>query len=148
MCISVSGYNKFGHRNEYYCAPPLAYGDSKLANLYFTYELARRLVTNGNNPKITAAHPGWTSTDLQRHAVFLRFLNHLLGQGVKMGALPTLRAAFDDNAKAGEYFGPSRCFHMHGYPKKQASNKMSYDEEKARKLWELSEEMTGIKYNY
>jgi NAD(P)-dependent dehydrogenase (short-subunit alcohol dehydrogenase family) len=128
--------------------PTRAYGDSKLANLYFTYELARILETDGNNPKITAAHPGWTSTGLQRHSVFLRFFNHLFGQGVKMGVLPTLRAAFDDSAKAGEYFGPSKFFHMHGYPEKQASNEMSYDKERARKLWEFSEEMTGIKYDY
>ena len=126
--------------------PSRAYGDSKLANLYFTYELAQRLKENGNNPKITAAHPGWTTTDLQRHSAGLRFLNHLFGQGVEMGALPTLRAAYDNDAESGDYFGPSKFRHMHGPPEKQTSNGLSYDKEKARKLWKISEEMTGIKY--
>ncbi len=123
-----------------------AYGDSKLANLYFTYELARRLENKGGNPKITAAHPGWTSTNLQRHSGLLRFLNHLLGQSVEMGALPTLRAGFDEEANAGDYFGPSRFRHMHGYPEKQDSNELSHDENNAQKLWKISEEMTGVKY--
>jgi NAD(P)-dependent dehydrogenase (short-subunit alcohol dehydrogenase family) len=126
--------------------PGRAYGDSKLANLYFTYELARRLESDGNNPKITAAHPGWTSTDLQRHSGALRFLTHLLGQGVEMGALPTLRAAFDKDVKAGDYFGPSKFRHMHGYPEKQTSNELSYNKDIARHLWTVSEEMTKVKY--
>jgi len=123
-----------------------AYADSKLATLYFTYELARRLESEGNNPIITAAHPGWTSTNLQRHSRFFRFLNPIFGQRVEMGALPTLRAAFDEEAKPGDYFGPSKFFHWRGYPKKQTSNKRSYDEEIATKLWQCSEELTGIQF--
>ncbi len=123
-----------------------AYGDSKLANLYFTYELARSLKDEGNHPRVTAAHPGWTSTDLQRHSGVMRFLNHLFGQGVEMGALPTLRAAFDEEAKAGDFFGPEKMFHWRGYPVAHDSNELSHDENIARELWKRSEEMTGVKY--
>ena len=63
-----------------------------------------------------------------------------------MGALPTLRAAFDDTAQPGDFYGPSRFRHLHGPPEKQQSNNLSYNKENARKLWQLSEEMTGIKY--
>jgi NAD(P)-dependent dehydrogenase (short-subunit alcohol dehydrogenase family) len=84
-----------------------AYGDSKLANLYFAYELARKYKENSNIPLVTAAHPGWTSTQLQRHSLFYRVLNPFFSQNVEKGVLPTLRAAIDMNAKSGDYFGPS-----------------------------------------
>lgn len=80
-----------------------AYFDSKLANLYFTYELAKKLETKG--VRVTAAHPGWTATDLQKHTPTFKFLNRFFGQGPREGALPTLRAAFDDDAHNGDYFG-------------------------------------------
>ncbi len=124
-----------------------AYGDSKLANLYFTYELARRLSKEGNHPRVTAAHPGWTATDLQRHSALMSGMNKFLAQRVNMGVLPALRAAFDENAKAGEFYGPSKLMHMRGYPVVHASNKQSYDETIARELWRRSEEMTGMYAN-
>jgi NAD(P)-dependent dehydrogenase (short-subunit alcohol dehydrogenase family) len=123
-----------------------AYGDSKLANLYFTYELARRLKREGDHPRITAAHPGWTATDLQRNSAFMSGMNRFFAQRVHMGVLPTLRAAFDENAKAGEFYGPSRLMNMRGYPVAHSSNKLSYDETIAKELWKCSEEMTGIKF--
>jgi NAD(P)-dependent dehydrogenase (short-subunit alcohol dehydrogenase family) len=123
-----------------------AYGDSKLANIYFTYELARRLNADGNTPKVTAAHPGYTATELQRHSRLFSFLNNFLAQGVEMGTLPTLRAAFDEDAKAGDYFGPSGFMHSRGYPVKHPSNERSHDADAARELWRRSEEMTGIAY--
>ena len=64
-----------------------AYGDSKLANLLFAYELARRLESDGNTPRVTAAHPGWTATELQRHSGMMGFLNTFFAQGPDMGAL-------------------------------------------------------------
>ena len=121
-----------------------AYGDSKLANLYFAYELALRL--GDRSPMVTAAHPGWTQTELQRHSGLAMFLNNFFSQRVEMGALPTLRAAIDENAKSGDYFGPKGFMEMQGYPVKVPSNKRSHDKNAARKLWELSEEMTGVKY--
>lgn len=123
-----------------------AYGDSKLANLYFTYELARRLSKEGDHPRITAAHPGWTATDLQRNSAIMSGMNRFLAQRVNMGVLPTLRAAFDEHAKAGEFYGPSKLMNMRGYPAAHPSNKLSYDETMARELWKRSEEMTGIKF--
>jgi len=123
-----------------------AYGDSKLANLYFAYELKRKLANDDNAPRVTAAHPGWTETELQRHSGALSFLNRFFAQGTDMGALPTLRAAIDDTAKSGDYFGPGRFFEMHGNPIQVKSNDRSHEQDTARKLWELSEKMTGIAY--
>jgi len=123
-----------------------AYCDAKLANLYFTYELARKLETEGNNPKVTAAHPGWTATELQRHSGALNFLNHFFAQSIAMGTLPTLRAAIDHDASPGDYFGPEKFYEMRGYPIKVESTTRSHDIEAARELWKLSEEMTGLIY--
>ncbi len=123
-----------------------AYGDSKLANLYFSYELADRFGKNADAPKVTAAHPGWTRTELQRHAGVFRFLNNFFSQGPDMGVLPTLRAAIDPEAESGDYFGPARFFEMQGYPVKVKSNGRSHDKEAARKLWDYSEKMTGVSF--
>ena len=123
-----------------------AYFDSKLANLYFTYELARRLGENGSSPVVTAAHPGWTRTELQRHSGLISFLNNFFSQGVDMGALPTLRAGFDDAVEPGDYFGPSGFMEMQGDPVKVPSNARSHSAQAARQLWQMSEELTGIQY--
>ncbi len=123
-----------------------AYGDSKIANLYFMYELVKKIENEENAPKVTAAHPGWTRTELQRHSGLASFLNNFFSQNVKMGTLPTLRAAIDLEAKSGDYYGPRGFMEMKGYPVKVKSNKLSHDEEAARKLWEVSEKLTGVKY--
>ena len=123
---------------------PKAYADSKIANLYFTYELARKL--NKSSIKVLAAHPGWTSTNLQKNWRLFRLLNPFFAQKPEMGALPTLRAATDPDAQSGDYFGPSGWQEVRGYPKKVASNKRSNDKEIAEKLWHTSEKLTGIKY--
>jgi len=123
-----------------------AYFDSKIANLYFAYELDRKFKGDADAPKVTAAHPGWTRTDLQRHSGIMRFLNTFFSQGTDMGALPTLRAAIDPDAESGDYFGPSKHFEMHGHPVKVKSNKRSQDGQAARQLWELSEKLTGVEY--
>lgn len=127
--------------------PSRAYGDSKLANLYFAYELAHKLEGHGTNPTVTAAHPGWTATDLQRHSGLMGFLNHFLAQGVDKGALPTLRAGFDLDATSGDYFGPSGILEMHGDPVKVESNERSHDAAAARTLWTKSEELTGFSFS-
>jgi NAD(P)-dependent dehydrogenase (short-subunit alcohol dehydrogenase family) len=121
-----------------------SYSDSKLANIYFTYELQRRLDGNGFNTLAAAAHPGWTATELQRHVGILGFLNHFFSQDITMGALPTLYAAVGENVSGGDYYGPSGWKEMKGYPKKVRSNGLSHDKEIAAKLWEVSEELTGI----
>ncbi len=123
-----------------------AYGDSKLANLYFTYELQRRLESGKIYVTVAASHPGWTATELQRHIGLISFLNHFFAQDINMGALPTLYAATASDVKSGDYYGPSGWREMRGYPRKVESNKLSHDKEIARKLWEVSEELTGVKF--
>jgi NAD(P)-dependent dehydrogenase (short-subunit alcohol dehydrogenase family) len=123
-----------------------AYADSKIANLYFTNELQRRLDEAGVNTMVTAAHPGWTATELQRHAGVLKFLNRFVAQDITMGALPTLCAATAEDAGACDYFGPEGWREMRGHPKKVEVNPRAKDTEKAKKLWEISEKLTGIAY--
>jgi NAD(P)-dependent dehydrogenase (short-subunit alcohol dehydrogenase family) len=123
-----------------------AYGDSKLANLYFAYELARKLKDDPSAPLVTAAHPGWTSTELQRHNLFFKVLNPFFAQNVAGGILPTLRAATDKNAKPGDYFGPSGFQELKGAPIVVKSNEMSYNEANAKRLWDISEQMTRIQF--
>jgi NAD(P)-dependent dehydrogenase (short-subunit alcohol dehydrogenase family) len=127
-------------------SPTQAYSDSKLANLYFSYHLAKKLKAENKDIKVTAAHPGWTKTDLQKHTWYMRMLNPLFSQGPDQGVLPTLRAAFDPKAQSGDYFGPSRFFEMHGSPIVVKSNERSHDAEAAKKLWNISESLTQIKY--
>lgn len=124
-----------------------AYGDSKLANLYFAYELNRRLKGIKDAPIVTAAHPGWTETELQRHTGFFSFLNNFFAQDTSMGALPTLRAGFDDSVESGDFFGPAAFFEMRGYPVTVKSNKRAHDTTLASELWRHSEEMTGIEFS-
>ena len=122
------------------------YADSKLANLYFTYELQRRLEKAGSDTIAVASHPGWTATELQRHVGILHFLNRFFSQGIEMGALPTLYAAIAPDVEGGDYYGPAGWQEMRGYPKKVESSGMSHDKEMAKKLWEVSEELTGLKW--
>jgi NAD(P)-dependent dehydrogenase (short-subunit alcohol dehydrogenase family) len=123
-----------------------AYGDSKLANLYFTYELVRKLKNDHNTPMVVAAHPGVTATELTRHSKFFQVFNIFFSQKVAVGTLPTLRAATDPDAQPGDYFGPRGFMEMVGHPVKVESNALSKDEKKAQQLWTLSEELTGVEY--
>ena len=93
---------------------------------------------------VTAAHPGWTTSELQRG--FVKFLNIFFGQSKDIGALPTLRAAIDENASSGDFYGPKDFFELHGTPIKVESSKLSHDVNAAEKLWTISEELTGITY--
>ncbi|MCF7823304.1 MAG: SDR family NAD(P)-dependent oxidoreductase [Candidatus Marinimicrobia bacterium] len=122
-----------------------AYGDSKIANLYFTYELARKIQAAGHHVMVTAAHPGLTSSNLAKGAG-IRFFNSLFAQSGSMGALPTLMAATDPSAKNGDYFGPSKLSGWRGYPKRVFSNKASHDTDIAARLWEISQDMTQVKF--
>lgn len=125
-----------------------AYGQSKLANLLFALELHRRLVAAGSGVRATAAHPGWTSTDLQRTAALVRLLNPLFGMKPADGALPTLRAATDPAAAGGTYWGPSRFFESSGPPVPAAISAAARDEGVARRLWEVSEKLTGVSFPF
>ncbi len=123
-----------------------AYCDSKLANLLFTLELARKLGEANNTPLVTAAHPGWSRTDLQRHVGIIRWLGYFMGQDQAMGALPTLRAAVDQAAAPGDYFGPGGRREMKGPPVKVEPAASARDSATARELWRISEELTGVQY--
>ncbi|HEC42910.1 MAG TPA: SDR family NAD(P)-dependent oxidoreductase [Bacteroides sp.] len=125
-----------------------AYGQSKLANLLFTYELQRKLENAGSGTLVTAAHPGWTITNLQRHSGGLSFLNPVFGQKQQVGALPTLRAAVGADVKGSDYYGPRGFMEMQGAPVKVKSNDRSHDTETARRLWEVSEDLTGVVYSF
>ncbi len=123
-----------------------AYGQSKLANLLFTYELQRRFEAAGVDTIAAAAHPGWTATNLQAHAWFFRLLNPLVAQQPEMGALPTLYAAIAPEVQGGDYYGPGGWQEFRGYPVKVQSNDRSHDTAVAAKLWTVSEELTGMQY--
>lgn len=127
--------------------PQAAYAQSKLANLLFTYELQRRFEKAGAKALAVAAHPGWTESNLQVHSPFIQFLNPFLAQQPDMGALPTLYAATAE-VNGSEYFGPDGLVEMRGYPKKVNSNKRSHDEQVAARLWQVSEELTGVHYEF
>ena len=123
-----------------------AYGQSKLANLLFTYELQRRLAAAGKDTLAVAAHPGWTETNLQEHAKGVKFLNRFFGQEPLMGALPTLYAATESDVNGAEYYGPSGFMEMNGPPKRVKSNRRSRDQNVAERLWSVSEELTGVRF--
>jgi NAD(P)-dependent dehydrogenase (short-subunit alcohol dehydrogenase family) len=127
-----------------------AYAQSKLANLLFAYELDRRLKQNNCSTTVTAAHPGYTKTNLQNTSGFLVsfVLNNLLAQNVKMGALPILRAATEPNLKGSEYFGPTKLKEMNGYPELVRSSDLSYDKDLAKQLWAVSENLVNYKYEF
>jgi NAD(P)-dependent dehydrogenase (short-subunit alcohol dehydrogenase family) len=123
-----------------------AYGQAKLANLLFTYELQRRL--QGTNTIAVAAHPGGSNTELARNMpAALRGLTTVLAplmQGPDMGALPTLRAATDPGVLGGQYYGPDGFGEQRGYPKVVASSAASHDTDAQRRLWAVSEELTSV----
>jgi NAD(P)-dependent dehydrogenase (short-subunit alcohol dehydrogenase family) len=133
-----------------------AYGQSKLANLLFTYELARRAEKAAVDIVSVAAHPGYAATNLQtagprmEGAALMERLsllgNRLFAQTSAMGALPTLYAATAPEVRASDYFGPSGVGEMWGGPKKVRSSARSHDLESAVRLWEVSRELTGVHF--
>lgn len=125
-----------------------AYGQSKLANLLFTYQLDRRCRTAGTDTIAVAAHPGYSATHLQRHSGVFSFLNTFLAQPPQMGVLPLLYAATAEEVQGGEFFGPDGFLEMRGYPKKVRSSAVSYDSALAKRLWEVSRKVTGIQYAF
>ena len=128
-----------------------AYGQSKLANLLFTFELQRRLQRAGSATLALAAHPGWARTELQRHIpghplmrMFMAATSPFMSQEAAQGALPLLRAAVDPAAVGSDYFGPSGCGEWKGAPVRVQSNRRSRSEADQHRLWECSQQLTGI----
>lgn len=124
----------------------LAYTQSKLANMLFAYELQRKLSQNGRNTISLAAHPGYAETNLQQHTSLFSFLNPILAQSREMGALPILYAATQPGIKGGEYIGPDGFLGQRGYPHVARSSKLSHNETTATRLWDVSEQLSGVEY--
>jgi NAD(P)-dependent dehydrogenase (short-subunit alcohol dehydrogenase family) len=127
-----------------------AYGQSKLANLMFAYEFARRAKAAGSPIVVTAAHPGYAATKLQSKTEsfmdrVMAVGNAVLAQSAEAGALPTLYAATED-IPSGSYVGPDGFMQQRGKPKLVGSTPASKDEAAAKRLWDISEELTGVTF--
>lgn len=124
-----------------------SYGQSKLANLLFTYELQRRFDAAGAKTVAVAAHPGWTATNLQRSTGLFRAMNPIFAMKPWQGALPTLRAATAGDVQGGDYYGPGGFMEMRGYPKRVRSSAASRDQAVAARLWDVSEDLSGVRFD-
>ncbi|HEX4106824.1 MAG TPA: oxidoreductase [Solirubrobacteraceae bacterium] len=130
-----------------------AYGQSKLANLSFALELERRLADAGWSVKSLAAHPGYSRTHLQFAAapkldqLVMRATNRV-AQSDEMGALPSLYAATAADVAGGSYVGPNGPGEMRGHPTLVGYSKAAGDAQAAKRLWEISEQLTGVTYAF
>ena len=137
------GYSRWG-----------AYAQSKLANLLFAFELNRRIKAAGWPLTCVAAHPGYSATNLQLSGPppyerpVMRLGNWLFAQPAEMGALPLLYAATAPDLPGGSYVGPDRMGEMRGHPVLVEATERARDEEAARRLWEISERLTGVVYDF
>ena len=122
------------------------YSQSKLANLQFALELNRRLKASGSHIESLGSHPGYSATDLQRHSLVWRILNPLFGMAPVKGAAPTLYAATEADALKHRYWGPVGLVEARGWTGKAKITARAADEEAARRLWELTETITGINF--
>ena len=139
------------HRGGY--ATMRAYRRSKLANLLFTYELHRRVPRAEMDTLSLAAHPGVAATNMGRRREnpwYGRFLapifQCLVAHSATMGGLPTLRAAADPQITGGEYYGPDGFRQVRGFTVRVKSSPASRDPDTARRLWVVSEELTGVRF--
>ncbi|HEY8153368.1 MAG TPA: oxidoreductase [Myxococcota bacterium] len=134
-----------------------AYGQSKLANLLFSYELQRRLGAKRAQTISVACHPGYAATNLQFAGPRMQgsswleagagLMNRLFAQSAAMGALPSLYAATAPGVRGGEYFGPGGFAEMGGPPRSVRSSARSHDAADAARLWEVSADATGVKFD-
>ena len=128
-----------------------AYGQSKLANLLFTAELQRRLTAAGSDVLANAAHPGYAATNLQFHSgqrvtdILSTVTNRLLAQDEEGGALPTIYAAVAD-IPGNSFAGPGGFMEQRGAPKLVGRSDAAKDADVARRLWDVSEELTGVRF--
>ncbi len=143
------GFINFGDLNaEKFYYRWMAYTQSKLANLLFAYELNRRLARAGEDTFSLAAHPGSTVTQLQQYTRLFTFINGLIGHGSQPAALPILYAATRPELQGGDYIGPDGFLGQRGFPHKALSSPVARNEKLARRLWEVSEELTGVEYDF
>jgi len=135
-----------------------AYGQSKLANLLFAFELGRRASGAGLPLTSVAAHPGYAATNLQATGPkmagrgleerMMGLVNRVIAQDEEHGALPTLYAATEPDLPSGSYIGPDGPLEMRGRPRLVGATDRAWDEQTARRLWETSEELTGVYYDF
>jgi NAD(P)-dependent dehydrogenase (short-subunit alcohol dehydrogenase family) len=132
-----------------------AYGQSKLANLMFCFELQRRATEAGTKLKSMASHPGYAATNLQfagptrfHERAFMWFGNRVFAQSAEQGALTELYAATFPDLPGGSYIGPDGRAEQRGYPRIVTAARKAYDEDGWRRLWEVSEELTGVHYEF
>jgi NAD(P)-dependent dehydrogenase (short-subunit alcohol dehydrogenase family) len=135
--------------------PWRAYSQSKLANLLFCFELDRRSRAAGARLASVAAHPGYASTKLHSNGprrpverLLLPVGSLLLAQSAAAGALPTLRAACDPDVPSGAYLGPDGPGERRGHPHPVATSAGAVDERTAARLWEVSEQLTGVSFRF
>ena len=133
-----------------------AYRRTKLANLLFGFELHRRLQRAGSSTMSIIVHPGVSNTNLFAagpgtggglQAVIAPLVIRLLAQSDAQGALPTLYGATSPNAQSGHFYGPDGFRQMRGYPVEVRAEQQACDEAVAAKLWQVSEQLTGIRYS-
>jgi NAD(P)-dependent dehydrogenase (short-subunit alcohol dehydrogenase family) len=128
-----------------------AYGQSKLANLLYAFEFARRAERAGSPIVVTAAHPGYAATNLQGKSGsgfedrLMAIGNRIMAQSAEAGAWPSLYAATMD-IPSGSYVGPDGWFEQKGHPKLVPSSRAANSESTAKRLWDVSEELTGVTY--
>jgi NAD(P)-dependent dehydrogenase (short-subunit alcohol dehydrogenase family) len=130
-----------------------AYGQSKLADLMFAYELNRRLTNARSAVRSVAAHPGYSATELQSHTETIQdrlmaLANPIVAQSAANGALPELYAATMPDVVGGAYYGPNGFAEMRGHPKRVSSSAASKDQAAAARLWTRAEELTGVRYEF
>jgi NAD(P)-dependent dehydrogenase (short-subunit alcohol dehydrogenase family) len=125
-----------------------AYAQSKLANVLFAFELQRWFESAEVDAIAAAVHPGATKTDLPAHWPMVRIVTPLIGQDPTMGALPTLYAATAPDVQGGDYYGPGSWGGLRGSPAKARASDGCYDTEVAARLWTVSEELTGVRYQW
>ena len=135
-----------------------AYGQSKLANVFFANELNKRLKSAGYDTISNSSHPGLVIGNLQSNSleqsgnsilerVAYGIANVLVAQDVSMGVLPQLYASTAPEAKGGVFYGP-KTFRLRGYPAEQHVNDAADDAAALKRFWELSEELTGVTYEF
>ena len=146
ICLGIGKYQPWG-----------VYGASKLANLLFVAELERLRIKNKWTFMPMAAHPGYSNTNLQSvspqmrgnklEEQFINGMNNILAQSAERGALPTLCASVFPELLGGSFIGPNGLMEMRGFPKLTRARALAYDQTLARNLWEVSEELTGVKWS-
>jgi NAD(P)-dependent dehydrogenase (short-subunit alcohol dehydrogenase family) len=134
-----------------------AYRQSKLANLFFAFELARRLQTTHPNVASIAVHPGVARTNLfaagpgqkkDLPGLLAPLVISIVGQSDRQGALPTLYGATAPEARSGRFYGPHGFREMRGYPVEVTPESQAYDEPTAASLWTISEDLTQVHYKF